>query len=135
MTWFYNKVIHEGKLMKVSRLTFVIRFLVCGFAYGIATRLILNQMPASLARSNYGSVSQAPWQIAVSTMLSPVKFVLMGPLLPLFNWMLSQPDADPPPPMIGLMYACYWVILALILHYFLTRLKRPQTAGSGHRSD
>lgn len=115
--------------MKVSRLKFVIRFLVFGFAYTTATRLILNQMPASLARSNYGSVSQAPWQIATSTMLSPVKFVLMGPLLPLFNWMLSQQDADPPPPMLLLMYAFYWVILALILHYFLSKLKHPQTAG------
>ena len=126
---FYNKGIHEGKIMKVSRLKFVIRFLVFGFAYTTATRLILNQMPASLSRSNYGSVSQAPWQIAVSTMLSPVKFVLMGPLLPLFNWMLSQPDADPPPPMLLVIYAFYWVIFALILHYFLSKLNRPQTAG------
>jgi high-affinity Fe2+/Pb2+ permease len=115
--------------MKVSRLKFVIRFLVFGFAYTSATRLILNQMPASLSRSNYGSVSQASWQIAVSTMLTPVKFVLMGPLLPLFNWMLSQQDADPPPPMLLVMYAFYWVILALVLHYFLSKLKHPQTAG------
>jgi hypothetical protein len=114
--------------MKVSRLKFVIRFLVFGFAYTTATRLILNQMPASLFRSNYGSVSQAPWQIAVSTMLSPVKFALMGPLLPLFNWMLNQ-DGDPPPPMLLVMYAFYWVILALILHYFLSKLEHPQTAG------
>ena len=105
--------------MKVSRSKFVVRFLVFGFAYGIATRLILNQMPMSLSRTNYGSVSQASWQIAVSTLLTPVKFVLMGPLLPLFNWMLSQ-DGDPPPPMIAIMYAFYWTILALILHYFLS---------------
>jgi len=114
--------------MKVSRLKFVIRFVVFGFAYIFATRLTLNQMPASLVRSNYGSVSQASWQVAISTMLSPVKFVLMGPLLPLFNWMLSQ-DGDPPPPMLLVIYAFYWVILALILHYFLSKLKHPQTAG------
>jgi high-affinity Fe2+/Pb2+ permease len=108
--------------MKVSRSKFVIRFLVFGFAYGIATRLILNQMPMSLSRSNYGSVSQAAWQSSISTVLIPVKFILMGPLLPLFNWMLSQ-DGDPPPPMIAIMYAFYWSILALVLHYFLSKRK------------
>jgi len=108
--------------MKVSRSKFVIRFLVLGFAYTTAARLILNQMPASLSRSDYGSVTQASWQIAVSTILSPVKFVLMGPLLPLFNWMLDQ-DGDPPPPMLAVMLAVYWTILALIIHYFLSRKK------------
>ena len=113
--------------MKVSRLKFVVRFVLFGFAYTAAARLLLNQMPASLSRSDYGSVTQAPWQIAVSTMLTPVKFVLMGPLLPLFNWMLSQ-DADPPPPLILVMYAFYWVVLALVLYFFLSKLKHPQTA-------
>jgi len=114
--------------MKISRLKFVIRFLLFGFAYTTASRLILNQMPASLSRTDYGSVSQAPWQIAVSTILTPIKFVLMGPLLPLFHWMLKQ-DGDPPPPMILLIYVFYWVILALILHYFLSKLKPSKTAG------
>jgi hypothetical protein len=115
--------------MQVSRSKFVLWFLACGFAYGIATRLILNQMPGSLARSDYGSVTQAPWQITVSTILTPIKFVLMGPLLPLFNWMLHQQDADPPPPMLALMYAAYWTVLALVLHYFLSKWKPRQAAG------
>ena len=109
--------------MKTSRSKFVVIFLACGFAYGIATRLILNQMPMSLLGSNYGSVHQAPWQITASTLLSPIKFVLMGPLLPLFNWMLSQ-DGDPPPPMIAILYAFYWIPLALILHYILSNYRR-----------
>ena len=113
--------------MKVSRSQFVVRFLVFGFAYTTAARLILNQMPGSLSSSNYGSVTQASWQIAVSTMLIPIKFVLMGPLLPLFNWILKQ-DADPPPPMLLVMYVFYWVILALVLYFFLGKLKHPQTA-------
>jgi hypothetical protein len=119
--------------MRISRSRFVLWFLACGFAYGIATRLILNQMPGSLGRSDYGSVTQAPWQITVSTMLIPLKFVLMGPLLPLFNWMLHQQDADPPPPMLAVMYAAYWTVLALAIHYFLSKLK-PQPADGGHHS-
>ena len=114
--------------MKASRTKFVSLFVGFGLAYNLATRLILNQMPASLFGSDFG-IPQTAWQSAVSTMLSPVKFVLMGPLLPLFNWMLSQKDADPPPPMLAVMFAFYWVILALILHYFLSKLKHQQTAG------
>jgi hypothetical protein len=114
--------------MKVSRIKFVSLFLVFGFAYMISTRLILNQMPASLYGSDFASEPQAAWQSSVSLLLSPVKFVLMGPLRPLFSWMLSQ-DADPPPPMLALMYAVYWTILALVLHYFLTKKKPKQTVG------
>jgi hypothetical protein len=36
--------------------------------------------------------------------------------------MLSQ-DGDPPPPMLAILYAIYWIPLALILHYFLTKKK------------
>jgi hypothetical protein len=114
--------------MKVSRIKFVSLFLVSGFAYILSTRLILNQMPASLFGSDFGSEPQAAWQSAVSMLLSPVKFVLMGPLRPLFNWMLNQ-DGDPPPPMLLVMFAFYWTILALVLHYFLSNKKHQQTAG------
>ena len=113
--------------MKASRTKFVSLFVGFGLAYNLAARLILNLMPASLFGSDFG-IPQTAWQSAASTMLSPVKFVLMGPLLPLFNWMLSQ-DADPPPPMLAVMFAFYWVILALILHYFLSKSKDQQTAG------
>ena len=109
--------------MKISRIKFVSLFLVFGLAYLVSTRLILNQMPASLFGSDFASESQAPWQSAVSLVLSPVKLVLMGPLRPLFSWMLNQPDADPPPPMLLVMFAVYWTILALVLHYFLRKTR------------
>ena len=114
--------------MKVSRIKFVSLFVGFGLAYIIATRLILNQMPASLFGSDFGSEPQAAWQSAASMLLSPLKFVLMGPLRPLFNWMLNQ-DGDPPPPMLLVMFAVYWTILALVLHYFLSNKKDQQTAG------
>ena len=115
--------------MKVSRTKFVGLCLVSGHVYILSTRLILNQMPASLYGSDFASEPQAAWQSSVSCLLSPVKFVLMGPLRPLFSWMLSQQDADPPPPMLALMYAVYWTILALVLHCFLTKKKPKQTVG------
>ena len=107
--------------MTASRTKFVSLFVGFGLAYNTAARLILNQMPASLFGSDFG-IPQTAWQSAVSTMLSPIKFVLMGPLLPLFRWMLRQ-DGDPPPPMLAIMFAFYWVILALILHYFLGKFR------------
>jgi hypothetical protein len=113
--------------MKTSRTKFVTLFLAFGFAYMISTRLILNQMPASLYGSDFASEPQTAWQSSVSLLLSPVKLVLMGPLRPLFSWMLNQ-DGDPPPPMLALMYAVYWSILAVILHYFLSHMKHRQTA-------
>lgn len=115
--------------MKTSRTKFVGLFLICGSAYTSFARLVLNQMPGSLLESRWvGSPSQAPWQSAVTTLLSPIKFVLMGPLLPVFNWMLDQ-DGDPPPPMIMLMFVVYWTVLALVIHYFLS--KRKTSASSG----
>ena len=115
--------------MKTSKAKFVVLFLVFGFAYTTSTRLILNQMPASLYGSDFASVPQAAWQSSVSMLLTPVKLVLMGPLRPLFSWMLSQQDADPPPPMLLVMFAVYWTILALVLHYFLSKIKHQETAG------
>ena len=114
--------------MKVSRTKFVGLCLVSAHVYMLSARLILNQMPASLYGSDFASVPQAAWQSAVSLLLSPIKLILMGPLRPLFSWMLNQ-DGDPPPPMLFLMYTVYWTILALVLYYFLSNRKHPQTAG------
>lgn len=108
--------------MRISRIRFVSLFLVFGLTYVVSTRLILNQEPASLFGSDFASESQAPWQSAVSLTLSPVKFVLMGPLRPLFSWMLNQ-DADAPPPVLLAMFVVYWTILALVLHYFLRKTR------------
>jgi hypothetical protein len=124
-----NWVFRKRGILKVSRIKFVSLFVVSGLAYIFSTRLILNQMPASLFGSDFGSEPQAAWQSAASLVLSPVKFVLMGPLRPLFSWMLSQEDADPPPPMLLVMFVVYWTILALVLHYFLVNKKHLQGSG------
>ena len=116
---------HEGEIMKVSRIKFVSLFIVSGLAYLISCRLILNQRGPSLFGSD---LPQAAWQSAVSLVLSPVRFVSMGPLQPLFKWMLDQ-DGDPPPPMLLVMYVVYWTILAVVLHYFLSKIKHQETAG------
>jgi len=104
--------------MKTSRTTFVILFLIFGFAFIFGTTSILNQPPESFL----GSETQAAWKSAVSTILSPIKIVLLGPLLPFINFLHKDPDT--PPPFFIAMFAFYWSILALILHYFLRKIRR-----------
>jgi fatty acid desaturase len=109
--------------MKISRTAFVILFLMFGFAFIFGTTSILNQAPEAFL----GSKTQAAWQSVASTILSPIKIVLIGPLLPFIN--LLHKDPDTPPPFFLAMFAFYWAILAAILHHFLSKIKHRQTAG------
>jgi|SoiMethySBSTD1v2_1073268.scaffolds.fasta_scaffold194101_2 hypothetical protein len=109
--------------MKISRTAFVILFLIFGFAFIFGTTSILNQAPEAFL----GSKTQAAWQSVVSTILSPIKVVLIGPLLPFIN--LLHKDPDTPPPFFLALFAFYWAILAAILHHFLSTIKHQQTAG------
>ena len=109
--------------MKISRTAFVILFLMFAFAFVFGTILILNQPPLSFL----GSESQGTWKSAISTALSPIKIVLMGPLLPALKVLHGDPDT--PPPFFIVLFASYWSVLALVLHYFLSKIKNRQTAG------
>jgi hypothetical protein len=97
--------------MRLTRKTFVLLFLAFGYAFDFATKFLLNQPREALSASS----NQEPWQRAASTILSPIKVVLVGPI----NWL--QQDPDPPPPFRLILFAAYWSILALGLHYLLSR--------------
>jgi hypothetical protein len=103
--------------MKTSRIKFVILFLICAFIFIAATRLLLGQPPESLL----GSASQAAWQSTVSKILSPIKIVLIGPLLPFIDFLRQDPDTPPPFFLVG--FAFYWALLALAIHYVIGKLK------------
>lgn len=113
--------------MKISRKRFVILFIVCGFVFLFITTSLLGstglggfpQPPDSLLRT--GSDSGVGWKNTVSTIILPIKVVLIGPLaLPSINFLKD----DPPPPFIAIYFIFYWTILALAIHYLLGRLKR-----------
>jgi hypothetical protein len=106
------------KHMKTSRTKFVFFFLIFAFAFLFGTNALLDQAPESLA----GSASQATWQSAVSAILSPVKIILIGPLLPFIKYLHQDPDTPPPFFLVG--FAFYWTILAVILYYIFRKLKR-----------
>jgi hypothetical protein len=107
--------------MSFSRRKFVVLFLISGFAFQfISNSLLGSEVRLFPAReeSFLGTESPIAWKSAVSTLLLPIKFVLLGPLLPL------TPLPDLPPPFLVIGFAVYWTLLALFIHYALSKLKR-----------
>ena len=108
--------------MNISRVKFVLFFLVFAFAFLFGTDLILDLPPEAF----FGSESQAVWKSVVSTMLSPVKIILVGPLLPFIKFLRQDPDTPPPFFLAG--FAFYWTILALVVYYLLVKIKKMKYA-------
>lgn len=116
--------------MKISRTKFVILFLVIAFVFQFITNSLsqseIRMFPAN-GESFLGTGSQTGWRSMISTILLPVKAVLIGPLLPYINLLRQEPDTPPPFFLIG--FAFYWTILALTIYYIFNRIKR---SGNSH---
>ena len=110
--------------MNISRTKFVLFFLVIAFAFLFGTTQLLDLPPESFL----GSENQAGWQSLLSIILSPIKVILIGPLLPFINFLHQDPDTPPPFFLAG--FAFYWTILALFIHFLLGKLKRSRTKSS-----
>ena len=106
--------------MKISRKKFVSLFLLSGFTflfiYNITIRSAVRLIPES-GESFLGTESLIRWKSTISTILYPIKIVLVGPMLPLINL------PDPPPPFLVIGFALYWSILALVIHYLIGKIK------------
>lgn len=103
--------------MNTSRLKFVFIFLIFAFAFLFTSTILLDQPPGSFL----GSESQGVFKSAVNTILSPIKIILMGPLLPFIEFLHRDPDTPPPFFIVGFTF--YWTILAIIIHFFLSKIK------------
>jgi hypothetical protein len=106
--------------MNISRVKFVLFFLIFALAFLFGTTSLLDQPPEAFL----GSESQVPWKSTLSTILSPIKIILIGPLLPFIRFLHQDPDTPPPFFLIG--FAIYWTMLALILYYLLSKLKHSK---------
>jgi len=106
--------------MNISRTKFVAFFLIFGFAFIFGTTSILNLPPDSY----FGTENQERWQSTISTIVSPIKMVFLGPVEP-----FKFKDPDTPPPFFLALFASYWTILSLVLHYLLRKMKRPERVG------
>lgn len=111
--------------MNISRTKFVILFLIAGFAFlFITTSLLGSTGPRGFPQypdSFLGTNSPVAWKNTASTIISPIKIVLIGPLLLSSINFLKE---DPPPPFIAIYLILYWTILALIIYYLIGKLKR-----------
>ena len=99
--------------MKISRTKFVIVFLVSAFAFVFITNLLLVPVNGDWFP---GTNSLIAWKRTLATIIYPVKIVLVGPLAPIFN------DPDPAPPIRALACAIYWTVIALVLHFVLSKI-------------
>jgi hypothetical protein len=101
--------------MNIPRIKFIFLFLIFGFTFLFGTTLLLDQPPESLI----GSGSKVIWKSTLSTILSPIKVILIGPMLPFIEFLHQDPDTPPPFFLAG--FALYWAILGLILHSLLNK--------------
>ena len=104
-------------MRNISRVKFVFLFLIFAFAFHCVPTVLLDQPPAAFL----GTESKVDWKSTVATILSPIKIVLIGPLLPFINFLHQDPDTPPPFFLAG--FAFYWTILALVIHYLLGKIK------------
>ena len=105
--------------MKISRTKFVIVFLVSAFAFQfISNSLLGHEVRLFPVNGEWfpGTGSPIAWKSTVSTILYPVKIVLVGPLSPLFK------ETDPAPPILVLAFALYWTAIALFIYYLLSKI-------------
>ncbi len=102
---------------------FLSLFIVFGFTFLFITTSLLGstglrgfpKSPDSVLRT--GSDSPIVWKSTLSTILLPIKIILIGPIaLPQIHFL----QEDPPPPFIGIYLLIYWSILALISDYLLS---------------
>ena len=106
--------------MVVPRTRFVLIFVIAAFAFLFATDALLDLPPESFV----GSESQEPWKSVVSTIVSPVKIILIGPLLPFIKFLHQDPDTPPPFFLTG--FAIYWTILGFIIQVLLSKMRRSR---------
>src|SRR5689334_12376894 len=111
--------------MNISRLRFVLYFLIFAYAFLFVSTALLQSPPNSFL----GSESQANWQSVLSTILSPIKVIVIGPLLPFIKFMHQDPDTPPPFFLIG--FALHWAIMALIIDFMIEKIKRQLPTQQG----
>ena len=105
----------------MSKTKFIVLFDVACFAFVFLYDVII--LSTFRGRPESGTIfldsaSLIGWKKTVSTILYPIKIILVGPML----FLLNLPD--PPPPFVGIGMAIYWSVLALIIRYIIGKVKR-----------
>jgi hypothetical protein len=99
--------------MKISLKKIVIGFLVAAGVFQFTTNSILGPEVGFIpADGNWypGEKSPVEWKATMSSVIHPVKFVLVEPLT-----FLAQ-DPDGAPPVVLFFFALYWTAMAVALY-------------------
>ena len=116
-------IITKTQYLKISRTRFVIIFLVSAFAFQLISNSLLGPEVRLFPVNGEwfpGTGSPIAWKSTVSTILYPIKFVLIGPLSFLAK------DPDPAPPVLIFAFVFYWTVMALALYYLLGKIITPK---------
>lgn len=100
--------------MKISLKSFVVGFLLVAGVFQFTTNSILGpQIGFIPADGNWYPAENSPigWKSKLSSIIHPIKFILVEPLT-----FLGQ-DPDSAPPVILFFYALYWTAIATALYY------------------
>lgn len=110
--------------MKITRTKFIVIFLISVFVFQfITTSLLGTTGPRGFPQppdTFLNTASTVTWKRTVSTIILPIKFILVAPVLP-FNNFLRE---DPPPPFVAAVFTLYWSILASTIYSVLLPLKK-----------
>lgn len=102
--------------MKISRKKFVIIFLILSFTFQFVTNSVLGpKIKFYPIDGNWypGANSPIAWKSTVSTIIYPIKFILVEPLT-----FLAQ-ERDSAPPVILFFFTLYWTAMALVIYYLI----------------
>lgn len=107
--------------MKVSRTRFITISLLLAFAFQFISNSVLGPEVALFPGNGEwypGVGSPIAWKNTLSSIIYPVKYVLVEPLS-----FLTQ-DPDPVPPVLLIAFAIYWTAIALVLYYLHYRFRK-----------
>jgi heme/copper-type cytochrome/quinol oxidase subunit 1 len=108
--------------MTVSKKKFIFIFIFSGFVFMFIITSLLGStgvrgMP-KYPDSYLKTASPVAWKQTVSNFILPLKVVLTGPLALSEVKLLKD---DPPPPLVAFYFMVYWSLLAISLHYCLSK--------------
>ncbi len=108
--------------MSITKTKFIIIFLVGGFVFQFLTTSLLGStgvrgMP-KYPDSYLKTASLVAWKQTASKFILPLKIVVVGPVALAGVNFLKE---DPPPPFVALYFIFYWSLLALSIHYLVSK--------------
>ncbi|MBA4851280.1 hypothetical protein [Emticicia sp. BO119] len=105
--------------MKISTTRFIIYFVVSALVFQFVSNSLLGKEVRLFPMNGDifpGAASPITWKSIVSTIIFPIKYILLRPLSFLFELQ------DPPPPFLLFAFVLYWTAIAFVIYYLLNKI-------------